>query len=69
MPRKKNVSTTPEEPLAENQKGQAVSAELGETEEAGLPLEAEAVDLSPKAEGTDFPPETGSGDFPLGENP
>lgn len=78
MPRKKNVSVAPEEPLAENQEVQAVPAESGEMEGGGFPSEAEPTDLPPEAgnaappseTGTgDFPPEAGTDDFPPGEDP
>ncbi len=78
MPRKKNVSTAPEEPLAENQEVQVVPAGTGETEGLGFPTEAETADLPPEAENAalpsetgagDFPPEAGADDFPPGEDP
>ena len=69
MPRKKNVTTVPEEPLAGNQEGQALSAEPSEMEGTGLPLETEAADRSQETGDAAFPPEEGGGDFPPGENP
>ncbi len=69
MPRKKNVTTVPEEPLAGNQEGQALSAESGEMEGTGLPLETEAADRPQETGDADFPPEEGGGDFPPDENP
>jgi len=65
MPRKKNVSVAPEEPLTENQEVQAVPAESGEMEGGGFPLEAETAALPPETENAAPPSETEAGGFPL----
>ncbi len=61
MPRKKNVSIAPEEPLAENQEVQDIPAESGEMGGDGLPPDGDvSVEDAPPAEegvpGEDAPP-------------